>query len=94
MEGAYGSGDCGIGRRGDSFDGVRLGRLGWAALVEEILWRWNVTKDDWEWQTQASPEMKRKVLARYKRHDARGVRFKWTDGYKPKKFRAREKKDA
>jgi len=37
--------------------------------------------------------MERKVLARYKRHDVKGARFKWTLGYKPKKFRAREKRD-
>lgn len=55
----------------------------------KYLWRWNVTADDWELITQASPEMTRKVMARYKRHDIGTARFKWTDGAKPRKFRKR-----
>jgi hypothetical protein len=57
------------------------------------LWRWYPGKDDWEFVTQATPAMKRKVLARHKKHDARGARFKWTDGpEKPRKFRPGKKK--
>jgi hypothetical protein len=59
--------------------------------MTETLWRWYPAKDDWEVVTQATQDMKRKVLARYKRHDAKAARYKWTTGYKPKKFRARAK---
>lgn len=55
------------------------------------LWRWYPAKDDWKYVTQATEEMKRKVMARYKRQDARGSRYKWTTGYKPKRFRTRAK---
>ncbi len=55
------------------------------------LWRWYPAKDDWEFVTQASPEGSRKVMARYKRHDVKGAKYKWTEGYKPKRFRTRSK---
>jgi hypothetical protein len=57
----------------------------------KTLWRWYPAKDGWEFVTQADEAMQRKVLARYKRHDAKGARFKWTDGAKPKRFRTRSK---
>lgn len=57
--------------------------------MNHTLWRWYPAKDEWEYVTEATPEMKRKVLARYKRHDAKGARYKWTDGAKPRRFRAR-----
>lgn len=41
---------------------------------------------------EAAPDKKQAVLRGYKRRDKKGVRFKWTDGTKPKKFRTREKK--
>lgn len=59
----------------------------------KTLWRWYPARDEWQLVTQANQDMLRKVLARYKRHDVKGARFKWTIGYKPKKFRTREKKD-
>ena len=55
------------------------------------LWRWSVKTDDWEAITQAGPKMLRKVIARYRKHDKPGVKYKWTEGHKPKKFRARRK---
>lgn len=55
------------------------------------LWRWNRTKDEWELITTAAEDKCKAVLRGYKRRDAKGVRFKWTDGYKPKKFRTRSK---
>ena len=55
------------------------------------LWRWNVTKDDWEFITQASTDMKRKVKARHVKHDANHIKFKWTTGAKPRRFRTRAK---
>lgn len=61
--------------------------------MTETLWRWYPAKDAWEFVTQATPDMKRKVLARHKRHDVRGARFKWTDGGPPKRFRTRTKKE-
>lgn len=57
----------------------------------KTLWRWYPAKDDWEFVTQAASEVSRKVLARHKRHDAKGARFKWTDGAKPRKFRTRRR---
>ena len=56
-----------------------------------VLWRWNVSKDEWEWQTEATSDMAAKVLRNYKRRDNKGVRFRWTEGTKPKKFRTRRK---
>jgi hypothetical protein len=60
--------------------------------VNRTLWRWYPAKDEWEVVTQATPEMERKVAARYRKHDVRGARYKWTEGYKPKKFRTKTKK--
>jgi hypothetical protein len=55
------------------------------------LWRWYPGKDEWEFVTQATKDLKRKVLARHKKHDAKGARFKWTLGdKKPKRFRTRK----
>jgi hypothetical protein len=54
------------------------------------LWRWYPAKDEWELVTQANADMARKVMARYKRHDAKGARYKWTDGTRPKRFRTRK----
>lgn len=53
------------------------------------LWRWYPARDEWELVTQAAPEMQRKVLAHYKRLDAKGARYKWTNGAKPRRFRKR-----
>jgi hypothetical protein len=55
------------------------------------LWRWSVPKDEWELVTQAEAEARAKVLRSAKRRDRVGVRFRWTEGEKPKKFRSRSK---
>jgi len=60
--------------------------------MNQTLWRWYPAKDDWEFVAQAAPDMRRKVLARHKRHDVKGARFKWTLGKKPRKFRPGKKK--
>lgn len=57
----------------------------------KTLWRWYPAKDEWEFVTQATPAMTRKVAGRYKRQDAKGARYKWTDGDKPRRFRTRSK---
>lgn len=58
----------------------------------KYLWRWYPAKDEWELVTQATTDMARKVLAKYKRRDARTARYKWTTTEKaPKRFRARTK---
>lgn len=58
----------------------------------KYLWRWYPAKDEWELVTQAESGMARKVLAKYKRRDARTSRYKWTLTNKaPKRFRTRSK---
>lgn len=64
------------------------------------LWRWYPGKDDWEFVTQATVDpnskinLKRKVMARHKRHDSKNAKFKWTaTETKPRRFRTREKKE-
>lgn len=59
----------------------------------KTLWRWYPAKDDWELVTTATEDKRKVVLRGYKRRDAKGARFKWTDGAKPRKFRTRVKKD-
>ena len=53
------------------------------------LWQWSVKADDWEFVTEAPEDRRRKVLSTAKRRAPQGVRFKWTTGYKPKRFRQR-----
>ena len=60
-------------------------------VTPRTLWRWYPDKDEWQYVTESTPEMTRKVLARYKRHDVSGARYTWTTGYKPKRFRKRLK---
>lgn len=57
------------------------------------LWRWNVTVDEWELLTTATEDKTQTILRGYKRRDRKGVKFRWTDGDKPKKFRTRSKKN-
>lgn len=59
----------------------------------KTLWRWSVVKDEWEFVTQTMSGNTQIVLRGYKRRDRKGVRFKWTDGGAPKKFRTRTKKE-
>lgn len=60
----------------------------------KYLWRWSHVKDDWELVTTAAVDKCKTVLRGYKRRDAKGIRYKWSDGAKPKKFRTRTKKEA
>ena len=55
------------------------------------LWQWRPSLDDWEWVTEATEDMKRKIAARHRKHNPKGTRFSWTTGYKPKRFRTRRK---
>jgi hypothetical protein len=55
------------------------------------LWRWSAKQDEWEFVTQATEDMKRKVKARHARHNPKGTKLKWTEEAKPKRFRTRRK---
>jgi hypothetical protein len=58
------------------------------------LWRWSVKKDEWELLTTANDHNTMTVMRGYKRRDRKGVKFRWTDGAAPRKFRTRVKKEA
>lgn len=70
-------------------EGAEHGSRGGAEL--KTLWRWSVVKDEWEYVTKSTPENCKATLRGYKRRDAKGIKFRWTDGQKPKKFRTRRK---
>lgn len=57
----------------------------------KTLWRWSVPKDEWELLTTADADKTKFIGRGYKKRDRPGVRFKWTDGPAPKKFRTRSK---
>ncbi len=60
--------------------------------MTKTLWRWSHARDDWDFVTTATEDKTKAVLRGYRRRDAKGVRFKWTDGDKPRRFRTRRKK--
>ena len=53
------------------------------------LWLWSVRNDDWDYVTESTDERKRKTLSTAKKRHPADSRFKWTTGYKPKRFRQR-----
>jgi len=54
------------------------------AFAVSTLWRWNRRLEAWEYVTQATAEMKRKVKARHVRHEPVSTVLRWTeDGTKP-----------
>ena len=53
----------------------------------KTLWRWSAVKDDWEQIISMPAQLTKQVLRGYKRRDARGTRFRWTTGKKPRKVR-------
>lgn len=62
-------------------------------VKEKTLYRWNIRKDEWEFITTATLDKLKVVLRGYKRRDVKGVKWRWTEGTPPKKFRTREKQE-
>ena len=58
--------------------------------VTWTLWMWSIKNDEWDFVTEALEEHKRRVLSKCKMRNPRTARFKWTTGYKPKRFRQRK----
>ena len=59
------------------------------------LWQWSVRRDQWEFVTQCTPELKRRVKANAARRNPSGTVFRFTEGDAAplKKYRQRTVKE-